>query len=238
METVRASRSELSMLLHPPYLKPFLALIVFYALVNIPANTGGQFTTWINVNIIGMDVAYSSRLGLLMMPLGFIWGVWFMKIVDTPWRMPYFYAGAALYTGSYLIYIIAGFHVWTFIAVSIVNGIGAAFAFESIMKVWTQESFPTLLRTTAQGTIVAVARVVAAIAASITPVLVRMSPQMAYLILFLIAAVGYAFALWGFGSKTRNEFEVEVHAEQDVAAAEQEGLDFTVPAGPTSPRDR
>ena len=140
----------------------------------------------INVNIIGMTPAFSSQLGLYMMPLGFVWGAWFMRIVDTRHRMAYFYVGAACYAGAYLIYIIGGFHVWSFIAVSLVNGFGGAFAFEGMMKVWTQESFPTLLRTTAQGTIIAVARVVCGLAAAVTPVLVRLDPVMAYVILFVI----------------------------------------------------
>ena len=231
-ETVRAERAQLSMLLRRPYLKPFLALILFYSLVNIPANTGGQFTTWINVNIIGMDVAFSSQIGLLLMPLGFVWGIWFMRIVDTPRRMPYFYLGAACYAGSYFIYILGGFHVWSYVAVTTVNGIGSAFAFEGIMKVWTQESFPTLLRTTAQGAIISVARVVAALTAAFTPILLRLSPQMAYLALALIALAGYSFAIWGFRGKQRNEFQVEGHAEADVAAAEEADVDFTIPAEP------
>lgn len=232
VETVRAERSKISLLMSKPYLKPFIALTVFYALVNVPANTGGQFTTWINVNIIGMDVAFSSLIGLILMPLGFIWGIWFMKIVDTPKRMTYFYVGAALYAGSYFIYILGGFHLWTYIAVSLVNGIGGAFAFEGIMKVWTQESFPTLLRTTAQGTIIAVARVVAALTASVTPMLLRLNPRTAYLVLAIIAIIGYAFAIWGFKDKTRNEFDVEGHTEEDVSAAEAADLDFTIDPSP------
>ena len=230
--TVRAERSQLMALLDKPYLKPFVALTVFYALVNVPANTGGQFTTWINVNIIGMDVAFSSQIGLLLMPLGFLWGIWFMRIVDTPRRMPYFYLGAACYAGSYFIYILGGFHVWSYVAVTVVNGLGSGFAFEGIMKVWTQESFPTLLRTTAQGAIISVARVIAALTAAFTPILLRLSPQMAYLALAAIAVVGYAFAIWGFRGKQRNEFQVEGHAEADVAAAEEADVDFTVPAEP------
>ena len=231
-ETVRAERAQLSMLLRRPYLKPFLALILFYSLVNIPANTGGQFTTWINVNIIGMSVSFSSMIGLVMMPLGFIWGAWFMKIVDTRWRMTFFNIGVACYLGSYLFYIIGGFHLWTYIAVSLINGFGSAFAFEGIMKVWTQESFPTLLRTSAQGGIIFVARIVAALTAAATPVLLRLNPRIAYLALFVIAAIGYGFAIWGFRGKQRNEFDVEVHAEDDVAAAEQADVDFAVSPEP------
>ncbi len=234
IETVRAERSSLSTLLQTPYLKPFVALIVFYALVNVPANTGGQFTTWINVNIIGMDVAFSSRIGLLLMPLGFIWGVWFMRIVDTPRRLPYFYLGAICYVGAYFIYIIAGFHVWTYIAVTVINAFGGAFAFEGIMKVWTQESFPTLLRTTAQGSIIFVARVVAALTAAVTPALLSLNPRIAYLVLAAIAIIGYAFAVWGFHGAQRNEFDVEGHAEADVAAAEDAGLDLAVSPQPKS----
>ncbi|WP_454931939.1 MFS transporter [Actinomyces oricola] len=231
-QTARAERSSLRSLITGPYAKPFLALIGFYSLVNIPANTGGQFTTWINVNIIGMSVSFSSRVGLVLMPLGFIWGLWFMKIVDTPRRMTYFYIGAALYAGSYLIYVLLGFHVWTYILVTVINGIGGAFAFEGIMKVWTQESFPTLLRTTAQGTIVFVARLVASGAASITPILLTLNPRMSYLILFTIAAVGYAIAIWGFRGAKRNEFDVEGLAEADVAAGEEAGVDFSISPEP------
>lgn len=230
--TVRAERNQLSMLFKSPYAKPFFALIFFYALVNIPANTGGQFGTWVAVNVIGMDVAFTSQLGLMMMPLGFVWGIWFMKIVDTPRRMTYFYVGLVLFAGAYLIYPIVGFSMWTYIAVSVINGIGSGFAFEGIMKVWTQESFPTLLRTTAQGAIIFVARVVAALAATVTPLLLRAGPGVAYAALAAIAFVGYAFAIWGFHNKTRNEFDVEGHSVQDVEAAEEAGLDFTVPAVP------
>ena len=56
---------------------------------------------------------------------------------------------------------------------------------------------------------------------------------MAYLALATIAVVGYAFAIWGFRGKQRNEFQVEGHAEADVAAAEEADVDFTVPAEPT-----
>lgn len=100
------------------------------------------------------------------------------------------------------------------------------------MKVWTQESFPTLLHTTAQGSIIAVARVVAAVAATITPTLLFANPRAFYAGLFVAVAIGYTFAVWGFRGKQRNEFAVESHAEADVAAAEKAELDFTVPAEP------
>ena len=230
--TVRAERTSVADLLHQPYTKPFVALIFFYALVNIAANTGGQFLTGIAVDIVGLDVAFWSRVSLIMMPLGFIWAFWAMRVIDTPKRMPYFYIGAALFLVSIAMYPVFGFHLWTLVTAQLINGVGSAFAFEGIMKVWTQESFPTLLRTTAQGSIIAVARVVAAVVATFTTTLLFANPRGFYAGLFVAVAIGYAFAVWGFHGKQRNEFAVEVHDEADVAAAEEAGLDFTVAARP------
>ncbi|WP_127842943.1 MFS transporter [Actinomyces wuliandei] len=232
--TVRAQRSSLTSLLTGPYAKPFYALIIFYSLINIPANTGGQFTTWIAVNLADVDVALNSRIALLTMPVTVLLAIWSMRIIDTPRRMPFFYAGAALFLTSLLIYPVLGFSLATLVAYQLVNMAGSAFAFEGIMKVWANECFPTLLRTTAQGTVIAVARVVAALAASVTPVLLRSEPRLFYLGLLGVAATGYAVAVWAFHGPQRNEFAVEAYAEADVAAGEEAGLDFTVPAEPRS----
>lgn len=230
--TVRAERASVRELLTGPYAKPLYALVGFYSLVNIAANTGGQFNTWIAVNLAGLDVALMSRVALLMMPLGFVWAVWAMRVIDTPKRMLYFYVGAALYIVSMAIFPIFGFSLATIVVSQLINGIGSGFAFEGIMKVWGQESFPTLLRASAQGWIIAVARVVAALAAAFTPVLLAANARLFYLGLVVIVTAGYAFAVWGFRGKQRNEFLVEQHAEADVAAAEAADLDFTVPAEP------
>ena len=74
------------------------------------------------------------------------------------------------------------------------TAVGTAFAFEGIMKVWSQRSFPTLLRTTAQGVIISVARFVAALVASITPVVLSAGPGILYGILAALAFVGCAWA--------------------------------------------
>ncbi len=209
IETVRAERSSFRDLLRVPYVKPFIALIVFYALVNVGANTGGQFGTWVNVNIIHMSVATSSRITLIMYPINLIFYFLFMRVVDTKKRMMFFYIGAVCFFGAYLIYVVFGFSIVTFIAFSIINNFGGAFAFEGIMKVWAQESFPTLLRTTAQGVIVFAARFVAAIVGSFTASLIAFSPRGAYLGLAVLVFVGYVFAVWGFAKNRRNEFDTE-----------------------------
>jgi len=73
------------------------------------------------------------------------------------------------------------------------------------MKVWAQISFPTLLRTTARGIIIAVARFFAALVASITPLLLSAGPSILYGILAALALVGCAWAWVVF--RTRDEFD-------------------------------
>ena len=63
------------------YAKPFFALLGFYALTNLAANTQGQFTTYLWVNVVGVSVQLSSLIGLLSFPLFILFGLWFMRIV-------------------------------------------------------------------------------------------------------------------------------------------------------------
>ncbi|MEU6665672.1 hypothetical protein [Streptomyces sp. NPDC046727] len=76
--------------------------------------------------------------------------------------MAYFAFDGTCLAGAYLIPPLFGFSLATLALSAAVNAIGRAFAFEGIMKTWAQESFPTLLRATAQGTVIAIARYLAA----------------------------------------------------------------------------
>jgi inositol transporter-like SP family MFS transporter len=123
--------------------------------------------------------------------------------------MPAFYLGAACYILSTLIPTILGVSVTTLLLWQILGAIGGAFAFEAILKVWTQESFPTLLRSTAQGNIISVARVLAALLALVTPRLAAAGPQGLFAVLTVLIAIGMAAAIIGFRKGTRNEFDIE-----------------------------
>jgi len=87
------------------------------------------------------------------------------------------------------------------------NGIGGAFAFEGIMKVWTQESFPTMVRATAQGTILAVARFSAAILATFTPLMINSGPQLLFAGLGVIVTIGVVIGWLVFHNAPRNQFQ-------------------------------
>ena len=146
--------------------------------------------------------------------VGFGLAILFLRIVDTRFRMPIFYVGAVCCVLSTLIPAVIGVSVATLLVWQTLGAIGGAFAFEAILQVWTQESFPTLLRSTAQGTIISVARVLAALLALVTPRLAAAGPQGLFLILTVLIAIGMAAAIFAFRKGFRNEFSLEA---EDVA---------------------
>lgn len=209
IHTERAEHVSIRDLLRVPYLVPFVCLLIFYPLVNLAANTGGQFGTYLWVNTAGASVEFAARVALVMTIVGFGLAVLFLRIVDSRWRMPVFYLGAVCYVLSTLIPALLGVSITTLLIWQTLGAIGGAFAFEAILKVWTQESFPTLLRSTAQGTIICVARVLAAALALVTPRLAAIGPQVLFLVLTVLIAIGMAAAIFAFHKGSRNEFAIE-----------------------------
>jgi inositol transporter-like SP family MFS transporter len=214
--TVRAQRAGLKDLFaNRIYLVPLLALLGFYTLTNLAANTTGQFGTYINVNLAGLDIPTSSSISLLGIPLGIAFAFWFMRISDGRRRMPYFVVGIAAFIASQLVYVVFGFNIGTIIAATVLGAFGSAFAFEAIMKLWTQESFPTLLRSTAQGAIIAIARVAAAGLALFTPALLG-NPRLMFLLIALVVAVGGLIGWLGFRKGRFNTFDIE---DEEISSA-------------------
>lgn len=223
IDTVRADRASIKDLLKSPYLVPVLALAVFYSLVNLGFNTYGQFGTYLLVNVAGTDVSTASSLALVAIPVGFIGALWFMAVVDKRYRFAYFRVGAVLTVAAMLIPAIFGFTVLTYVLSIGLMSVGAAFAGEAIMKVWTQEQFPTLLRTTAQGAVISIARFVAAGGAAVAPIIVALGVQYLFVALAVVSAIGLAVAWIVFRKRDRiNAFAEETKpddAEQKEPAA-------------------
>ncbi len=214
VQTVRAARSSVLELLRSPYRAPFLGLLAFYALTNMAANTGGQFGSYLLVNVGGVSLQTATLVGLPLIPLGIVGGLWFMKIADSPKRFVYFSVGAVCTVIAALIPALFGISIATALIAGVIGFVGTSFAFEGIMKVWTQEQFPTLLRTTAQGTIIATARFFAAGLASVTPVIAAYSPSALYFFLAASSATGCAIAWFVFRKRDRHsEFRTEANRE-------------------------
>ncbi|WP_433519571.1 MFS transporter [Nonomuraea sp. CA-143628] len=212
-------RARVRDLLRSPFVRPFIALLLFYALVNLGANTSGQFGTYIAVNVIGIDVSLTSIIGLIFLPLGFAFTYWFMRIVDTRHRFMYFLIGGIAMVAQYALPALFGFSLPLLFVGAFLAGFGGAFAFEGIMKVWTQESFPTLLRTTAQGSILFFARILAAALASVTPLAIEAGPRVLYTGLAAVTFAGLAFAFFEFRGKQRDILESEVEAGVSAPSA-------------------
>lgn len=88
------------------------------------------------------------------------------------------------------------------------------------MKVWSQESFPTMLRSTAQGIIVAISRLLCGVLAFITPLLLDAGPLVLYTLLSATVASGLLIGWICFHGKQRNEFNSEAGTVTKETASE------------------
>lgn len=219
IRTARAQHTGLRELVRGRYAKPFFALLVFYTLTNLAAATGGQFNTFIAVNLAGSTVEQFNRIALAVLPVAAVLSVVFMRIVDTPHRMTAFAVGGVFMICAVLVPVAFGFTLTTLSTSLALAAIGGTFAFEGIMKVWAQESFPTMLRSSAQGSIIAIARLSSAALAVVTPALLLGHARVFYLALAGVTAVGLAVAWVFFSRRTGTEFEREARIEPADAPA-------------------
>lgn len=172
-----------------PYAPAFVATAVFYSLVNLAVNTGGTFTTYLYVNLAGQTAQFASLVSFGTVGLSLVFALLFMRTVARPSRMTWFAIGAVLYVLGPLAPTLMGVNVPSLIVFSLLIGVGSAFAGEPMYKVWTQELFPTLLRGTAQGTTIAVARFVSAGVTAVTPLLLAVNPTIVFGSLTAVAVV-------------------------------------------------
>jgi MFS transporter, SP family, inositol transporter len=215
IRTIRADKVALGDLMKAPYRRPFATLVIYYSLVGMAVSVAGSFGTYIAYNVAHVPVATYSTVSLIALPLAVLAGVWFMAVADTKFRMAYYIVGSIAVVVSNLIPVFFGFTFVTIISSVFLATFAGAFCYETIMKVWTQESFPTMLRGTAQGVIYAVSRFAAAALNVVTPALLAFNPTGLYLAIAVVSAVGFAIGWWGFRKNARNEFDFEQQADPD-----------------------
>ena len=185
-----------SQLVRKPFVLPLVALALFYGIVNLSANTGGQFATLLYTELAGVSVSTAGVLGLVVLGISFLSALGFMRAIERPNRMVFFLVGGILYTAAQAIPLVFGISAVTLVAWQALQGIGGAFAGEPMWKIWSQELFPTLLRSSAQGATTFFTRVLAAVVALWTPLLIEVGP--ALLFAFLTACVAFTTALGWF----------------------------------------
>ncbi|MCW5951152.1 MAG: hypothetical protein KIT69_02695, partial [Propionibacteriaceae bacterium] len=168
---------------------------LFYLCFNLQANTGGQFNTYLFTEVAGGQIATANLIGLLMLPLGLAASVVALLVVDTRWRMPCFAVGGLLTASACLPAAIWGVSVPTMLIVMTIPGITAAFSGEGLYKVWTQEQFPTLLRSSAQGLTIFFCRALTALFALVTPLLAEANPSGLFSILAATSTIAWLIGL-------------------------------------------
>lgn len=222
IRTERADKVHISDLLKEPYDKPFWTLIFYYGLAAMAVSVASSFGTYVAYNVAHISVSTFSTASLVSMPLAIVGAAWFMAVTDTKWRMPYYIVGSVLVVFANFIPVIFGFNLVSLCASTYLCTFAGAFCYETIMKVWTQESFPTMLRGTAQGTIYGVSRILTALLNTVTPALLVFNPKLLYSGVAIVAAVGFFIGWLGFHKDTRNTFHTEGELEErsDANAAD------------------
>ncbi len=207
--TVRAQRGRIRDLGRPAYRRPFVTLLVYYTLASLAISVAGSFGTYVAVSVAGVAVDEYQSWTILAMPAAVLGALWFMSVADTRFRMPYFVIGSVVVVASNLIPVVLGFSLPTLVVSVVLSTFAGAFCFETIMKVWTQESFPTLIRSTAQGTVYGGARFATAGLNAVTPALLALNPQGVYVGVTVVAAAGFLVGWIGFRRATGTAFDVE-----------------------------
>lgn len=182
-DTERVDFGSLRRLAKPPFVFALIATGLFYAAWTIASNTMGQFSALLFTELGGVTVQVFGVLKLVNIPLGLISGFLFMRIVDTRGRYTWFVVGALVQASAFAVPMIFGGQLWTLMYMSYAFSVGAAFAGEALYKVWSQELYPTLLRSTAQGSTIAFARVIAAVAAIFIPTIAAQNPSSLFILL-------------------------------------------------------
>jgi inositol transporter-like SP family MFS transporter len=175
------------------YIGPFISLALFYGVFNLAANTGGQFGTLLYTELAQTSVSTAGMINTVQFGVSFMCAVLFMRTVDGPSRMTWFLLGGILVIAGQAVPVVFGVNVVSLAAWQILQGVGGAFAGESMWKVWSQELFPTLLRSTAQGAATFFTRMLAAVSALGTPYLIQSGPTTLFVTLTL--AVTFTTAL-------------------------------------------
>lgn len=206
-------------------LRAMVFTAVVYTFWNLAAGTYGFFLPYflstIGTEGQGASVALQSLwffttlvcVVLIFMPFG-----------DGRHRRIIFSVGAACQIFAFLLLVFfplsgtAGLNILAAIANIILFGIGAALAGEPFYKVWSQELFPTMLRTTAQGLTFAVARTALGIWSFFVPVIAEAGFESVALILVIFLSISAVVGLL-FMPNTAGKSLEEIEAERSDGRA-------------------
>ena len=153
-------RTPLRGLLTRAHLAPLLFLTGMYGIWNLKAGTGGFFLPYILHTVGGQ----SQEASVAIQACGSVLGVLgvsliFMRLVDRTNQRAMFAAGTGLQLCAVLLFAL--FPLTTVVALGyvVLTGLGGGFGPQAFFQLWSAESFPTPLRSTALGLMFAIARI-------------------------------------------------------------------------------
>ena len=207
--------SRLRGLFSGPTLSAILFTTIVYLFWNLAAGTFGVFLPYILRTLGAQSQAASVALscaGFVLTVLGVV--LVFMPFSDRSHsaRRLMWGVGAVMQIGAFALAVIFPFTLPVAIILILFFGFGGALAGEPFYKTWSQELFPTMLRTTAQGLTFGIARFFLGIWSFFVPVLAELSirPVALILMIFLtISGVVGFFFMPNTAGKSLEQIEAE-----------------------------
>ena len=220
------AKSRLRNLLSGPTLAAMVFTATVYLFWNLAAGTFGVFTPFLLKNLGAQSQAASVALSCA----GFVITLVAVVLIFMPFgdrsdraRRAMWAVGAVMNVAAVAQLLIFPFTTASAVALIALFGVGAALAGEPFYKTWSQELFPTMLRTTAQGLTFGVARLLLGIWSFFVPVLAGLSirPVALILMIFLLISgvVGFLF-MPNTAGRTLEELEAENYGGARPAVAE------------------
>lgn len=209
--TVRAQKVGIKAVVRDKVLLvPFAALLAFYTLTNVASLVSGQYGAYLAVNAANISLQDLATAGLMGgLPVGVVCALLFMRLADTRFRMTVYLVGCVAWVLAFLVPAVFGFSFATLTATITFGTIGGGLAFEAIMRVWAQENFPTLVRSTVQGAVISVGRLVASVTVLFAPLLLS-QPRVLFAVLGAIAVTGLIIGYIGFRKPRFDAFHPEL----------------------------
>jgi inositol transporter-like SP family MFS transporter len=199
-DVATAKKSNWSLLFSGANLKAVVFTTVIYLFWNLAAGTAGIFGPYLIETLkaggpVASVVLSSSGFLIAMIVTVFV----FMKYSDGSYkvRRRMWGIGAIVQVIAYALLMVLPFNIPVALANILLFSAGGALAGEAFYKVFSQELFPTMLRSTAQGFTFGAARVILGVWSFYVPILATAGifPVAALLTLFLAISgvVGYFF---------------------------------------------
>jgi inositol transporter-like SP family MFS transporter len=155
-DRAQLSLGQLKQLLHPKMLRALGFVFVVHTLGSVAAGTFGFFLPYILKTIGGQGQAASvglNALNFVLVAVGV--GALFMPLVDrVNRRLLYGFAGLFSVLASLILIVFPVSNAVAVVVFVLVNAVASSCGQEQFYRVWCQELFPTMLRSTAQGAII------------------------------------------------------------------------------------